>query len=466
MTPSPTNLNLDDIADKLKSVVGDRWVITQRELMESYLKDETPDPLRPQPAENLVLVKPSSTMEVSSILKLANTHKIPVFPVGGRTGLVGAAVPTEPGIILSLERMNKIEIDKENLMAVAEAGATLGDLIKLAENSDLFFPPHPGDEGAQIGGLIATNAGGARAIKYGVMRNYIKGLEVVLPTGEVLSFGGKILKNNTGYDLMQLIIGSEGTLCVITKAVIRLFPRSKSIITLIVPFNNRSDALKSVPEILKSASMPLAIEYVQIKEIMKAAEHLSENWPVQKGAAQLIIILDGTSQEELLSICEEISRICESNNAADILLAESPEEQNKILRIRSNIYTALKPNMIDILDVVVPPKSLEKLMDQVDKIAAKYGVYLPTYGHAGDGNLHVHIMKEDVKDLDKAEKIKNEIYEVAVSLGGVITGEHGVGKLRIKNLFSVLNSKHIEIMKSIKRIFDPNNILNPHKVLP
>ena len=461
-----THPNMNDIVDELKSIVGDRWVITQRELMESYLKDETPDPLRPKPAEKLILVKPSSTTEISSILKLANARKIPVFPVGGRTGLVGAAVPTEPGVILSLERMNKIEIDKENLMAVAEAGATLGDLIRSAESAGLFFPPHPGDEGAQIGGLIATNAGGSRAIKYGVMRNYVRGLEVVLPTGEILSLGGKLLKDNTGYDLMQLIIGSEGTLCVITKAVIRLFPKSKFMITLIVPFNNRSDALKAVPEILRSGSMPLAIEYVQIKEIMKAAEHLNENWPVQRGEAQLIIILDGISQEELLSACEEISQICESHNAIDVMLAESSEEQNRILRIRSNIYTALKPDMIDILDVAVPPRSLEKLMNQVDEIAAKYGVYLPTYGHAGDGNLHVHIMKEDVKDLDMAKRIKNEVYKIAISLGGVITGEHGIGKLRIENLASILDSKHIEIMKSIKKIFDPNNILNPHKVLP
>ena len=461
-----THPNMNDIVDELKSIVGDRWVITQRELMESYLKDETPDPLRPKPAEKLILVKPSSTTEVSSILKLTNARKIPVFPVGGRTGLVGAAVPIEPGIILSLERMNNIEIDGENLMAVAEAGATLGDLIRSAESAGLFFPPHPGDEGAQIGGLIATNAGGSRAIKYGVMRNYVRGLEVVLPTGEILSFGGKLLKDNTGYDLMQLIIGSEGTLCIITKAVIRLFPKSKFMVTLIVPFNNRSDALKSVPETLRSCSMPLAIEYVQIKEIMKAAEHLNENWPVQRGEAQLIIILDGISQEELLLACEEISRICESHNAIDVMLAESSEEQNRILRIRSNIYTALKPDMIDILDVAVPPRSLEKLMDQVDEIAAKYGVYLPTYGHAGDGNLHVHIMKEDVKDLDMAKRIKNEVYKIAISLGGVITGEHGIGKLRIENLASILDSKHIEIMKSIKKIFDPNNILNPHKVLP
>ncbi|MEM1506902.1 MAG: FAD-binding oxidoreductase [Candidatus Bathyarchaeia archaeon] len=456
---------LNAVVEDLKGIVGERWVITQRDLMESYLRDETPEPIRPKPAENLILVKPSSTKEVSLILKIANDRKIPVFPVGGRTGLVGGSVPTEPGIILSLERMSRIEVDRDNLMAVAEAGATLGDLIKAAEEAGLFFPPHPGDEGAQIGGLIATNAGGARAIKYGVMRNYIRGLGVVLPTGEILSLGGKILKNNVGYDLMQLIIGSEGTLCVITKAVIRLFPKSRSMVTLVIPFDKRSDALKTVPAILRSGVMPLAIEYIQINEILEAAKHLNESWPVQKGFAQLIIILDGMSQEEVLRACEEISLICEANNALDILLAETPEEQNRILKVRSNIYTALKPNMIDILDVTVPPSCLEELMNEVDAISSKYGVYLPAYGHAGDGNLHVHIMKEGIESEDMVKKIKNEIYEKAVRLGGTITGEHGLGKIRLENLRMVLSEKHLEILRSIKRVFDPNNILNPRGLL-
>ncbi|MEM1607365.1 MAG: FAD-binding oxidoreductase [Candidatus Bathyarchaeia archaeon] len=457
MMPSST---LNTVIEDLKGIVGERWVITQRELMESYLRDETPDPVRPKPAENLVLVKPSSTEEVSLILKIANDGRIPVFPVGGRTGLVGGSVPTEPGIILSLERMNRIEVDRDNLMAVAEAGATLGELIKAAEDAGLFFPPHPGDEGAQIGGLIATNAGGARAIKYGVMRNYVRGLEVVLPTSEVLWLGGKTLKNNVGYDLMQLIIGSEGTLCVITKAVIRLFPKSKCMVTLVIPFNKRSDALKSVPAILRSGVMPLAVEYVQINEVLEAARHLNESWPVQRGFAQLIIILDGMSQEEVLGACEEISKICEANNALDIFLAETSEEQSRILRIRSNIYTALKPNMVDILDVTVPPSRLEELMDEVDAIGSKYGVYLPAYGHAGDGNLHVHIMK-DVGNEHVAKKIKDEIYEEAIRLGGTITGEHGLGKIRLENLQMVLSEKHLDLLRSIKRVFDPNNILNP-----
>jgi len=457
---------IGDIIKKLEEIVGQEWVITEREYMESYLRDETPDVLRPSAAEDLILVKPSSTKEVSQILKAANQMRVPVFPVGGRTGLVGGCVPTDPGVILSLERMNRIEVDKENLMAIAEAGATLADLIKAADEADLFFPLHPGDEGAQIGGLVSTNAGGVRAVKYGVMRNYVKGVEAVLPTGEILNLGGLLIKNNTGYDLMHLIIGSEGTLCVITKVIIKLYPKSGYSVTLVLPFDSRTDAIRTVPKILQSGVTPLAIEYVGIKELNKAAEHLSEEWPIQTANAQLIIILSGSSEDEVYSDCEKISEIAEENNAGEAVIAETREEQERILRIRSNIYTALKPNMVDILDITVPMSRLGDLMNEIDRIAEKYGAYLPVYGHAGDGNLHIHVMKVDGEVPGYVEEIENEIYSISLRLGGVITGEHGVGKIRIGKLRKALTEKEISLMKGIKRIFDPNNILNPGKVLP
>jgi len=457
---------MEDAIEGLKEIVGEEWVVTEREYMESYLRDETPDVLRPPAAEDLILVKPSSAKEVSQILKVANEMLVPVFPVGGRTGLVGGSVPTEHGIILSLERMNDIKVDKENLMAIAEAGATLADLIKAADDNDLFFPLHPGDEGAQIGGLISTNAGGVRAVKYGVMRNYVKGLEVVLPTGEMLSLGGLLLKNNTGYDLMHLIIGSEGTLCVITKAVIKLYPKSGYSVTLILPYDSRADAIGSVPKILKSGVIPLAIEYVGLRELNMAADHLNEKWPVQKGNAQLLIILSGTSEDEIYSACERISEIAEENNAYEAVIAETREEQERILRIRSNIYTALKPSMVDILDVTVPMSRLSDLMSMIDKIAEKYGVYLPVYGHAGDGNLHIHVMKEDGEVPKYVREIKSEIYDAGISLGGVITGEHGIGKLRIEEFVKFRSEKEITLMREIKRVFDPNNILNRGKIFP
>jgi len=451
---------LSIVAELLKKVLGDEWVVSDRDSIEGYIYDETPEPIRPKAAEHLVLVKPASTEEVSRVLKIANEYRVPVFPVGGRTGLVGGCIPTKPGIVLSLERMNKIEVDRENLMAVAEAGATLRDLIRAAEGAGLFFPPHPGDEGAQIGGLIATNAGGVRAVKYGVMRNYVRGLEVVLPTGEVLRLGGKLLKNNAGYDLMQLFIGSEGTLGVITKAVIRLFPRSRYMVTLIVPFSSRADALRAVPEVLRSGAMPLAIEYVQLREVKRAAEHMGERWPAEEGLAQLIIILDGMRSEEVLLACDEVAKICEAHNALNVLVVDSPKEQDRILKIRSNMYVAIKRDVVDALDVAVPPAKLSELMDAIDEVASKYGVDLPVYGHAGDGNLHVHIMKE-VGSLEVVEMIKRDVYAVVAKLGGTITGEHGLGKVRAKSLDLFLSEEHLEIMRRIKRIFDPNGILNP-----
>jgi glycolate oxidase len=451
---------LSTVAELLKKAVGDKWVVSDRDLIEGYVYDETPEPIRPKAAECLVLVKPASTEEVSRVLKIANEYRVPVFPVGGRTGLVGGCIPTRPGIVLSLERMNKIEVDRENLMAVAEAGATLGDLIRAAESAGLFFPPRPGDEGAQIGGLIATNAGGMRAVKYGVMRNYVRGLEVVLPTGEVLRLGGKLLKNNAGYDLMQLFIGSEGTLGVITKAVIRLFPRSRHMVTLIASFNSRADALRAVPEILRSGAIPLAIEYVQLREVKRTVEQMGEKWPAEEGQAQLIIVLDGMRFEEVLYACDDVAKICEAHGAVKVLVVDSPKEQERVLKIRGNIYAVIKSAVIDAVDVAVPPARLGDLMDAVDKIASRYGVDLPVYGHAGDGNLHVHIMK-DVGSLEVAEMIRREVYVAAVRLGGTITGEHGVGKVRARSLDLVLSEKQIEIMRKMKRIFDPNGILNP-----
>jgi glycolate oxidase len=459
-------LRIDEVAETFRGILGREWVITERGYMESYLRDETPDASRPQAAESLILLKPSSTEEVSQILKTANDMRIPVFPVGGRTGLVGGCVPTEDGIILSLERMNRIEVDGENLMVIAEAGATLADLIKAADEAGLFFPLHPGEEGAQIGGLISTNAGGVRAVKYGVMRNYVKGLEVVLATGEVLNLGGPLIKNNTGYDLMDLIIGSEGTLCVITRAVIKLYPKSGYSITLILPYDKRSDAIRTVPKIIKSGIIPLAIEYVGINELNKATEHIGEKWPVQDGNDQLIIILSGQSEDEVYSACERISEVAEENNAKEAVIAETREEQERILRIRSNIYTALKAEMIDILDVTVPMSRLGDLMNSIDEIAQKYGVYLPVYGHAGDGNLHIHLMKENDEVPEYVKEVKKEIYDAGVRLGGVITGEHGIGQLRIREFERFISGKEVSLMREIKRIFDPNNILNPGKVFP
>jgi len=458
-----------ELVEKLEDIVGNDWVVTSKEAMLDYLMDETAPTVCPKPASDVVLVKPNTAQETSSILKLANEWKVPVFPRGGGTGLVGGCIPTEDGILLSLERMNRvIEVDRENLMIVIEAGVTLEKLMEAADKASLSFPPHPGDETAQVGGLVACNAGGARAVRYGVMRNYIKGIEVALPTGEILNLGGKLLKDVAGYDLMHLIIGSQGTLGVITKVVLRLYPKSKETATLIIPYEDRHHALKTVPRILQEGMIPLAIEYVERELMEKSAKELGKEWPVKKGKAILIMIVTGDSKEEVYLDAERIDKIAREYNAIDTLIVESRKKQNDILCIRSNIYLTLKPYTMDILDVAVPPASIAKLMDALDEIAKKHNMYLPMYGHAGDGNLHPHILMKKrggVREED-LERVKKEIYDITIRLGGTITAEHGIGKIRIKNLNQYLDEKAIEIMKKIKKVFDPNNILNPGTVVP
>jgi len=451
---------MEEVIRELEGIVGKDFVVTKREQIEGYLFDETCISVRPKPAQNCIVVKPKDSQQISKILRLANERKIPVYPRGGGTGLVGSAIPTKDGIVVSLERMKHVEVDKDNLIAVAEAGVTLRELIDAAEKAGLSFPPHPGDEGAQVGGLVACNAGGARAVKHGVMRNFVKGIEVVLPTGEILNLGGKLLKDNMGYNLMHLIIGSEGTLGIITKVILRLCPKSECTITLVLPFNSRHEALSIVPRILTSGITPLALEYVERELMERSAMHLGEKWNIE-GKVFLIAILSGT-QNEVYYEAEKIDQVCKEGGGLEAYVAERQDEQETILKIRSNIYTALKDNSVDILDTTVPPSKVGELADAIDKIAEKYSAYIPVYGHAADGNLHTHIMKKDVENY---EKIKSEIYEAAVSLGGVITGEHGIGKIRTRELKKFVSPKGIELMKGIKRLFDPNNILNPGTIL-
>ncbi len=453
----------------LEGIVGRGWVTTDREAIQDYLSDETAPAVRPQPAADVVLVRPDSSEKVSDILKLANREGIPVFPRGGGTGLVGGAIPTENGIILSLERMDRvIEVDRENLMVIVEAGVTLRRLIETAEKAGLFFPLHPGEETAQVGGLIACNAGGARAVKYGIMRNYVKGIEVVLPTGEILNLGGKLLKNVAGYDLMHLLIGSGGTLGVITKATIRLYPKFKETITLLIPYEDRHDAIGTVPKILQEGIIPLAVEYVEQDLMERSAEHLGKRWPMKRGKALLYIIVTGRSTEEVFLQADKIDQIARRSNALDTLVVQSKKEQDDILSIRSNIYLSLKPYTLDTLDVGVPPASIPKLLDGLEEIAKRFDMYLPVYGHAADGNLHPQILMKEVGGIEEEdlEKVKEAIYELTISLGGTITAEHGVGRIRLRDLSQCLDEKQIEIMKGIKRVFDPHNILNPGKVLP
>lgn len=458
-----------ELIEKLKDIVGNAWVISERENMLNYLIDETVPTVRPKPAKDVILVKPDSSQEISSILKLANKQKIPVFPRGGGTGLVAGSIPTKNGILLSLERMNKIiEIDRESLMITVEAGVTLHTLKETADEANFSFPLHPGDETAQLGGLVACNAGGARAVKHGVIRNYVKGVEVVLPTGEILNLRGKLLKDVAGYDIMHLIIGSQGTLGIITKIIIRLYPKFRETATLIIPYGDRLDALRTVPNILLEGITPLAIEFVERRLMEKSASNIGKTWPIKEGDASLIITLNGKNKEDVYSEGDKIDKIAKSYNAIDTLVVQSKRKQSDILSIRSKIYFVLKPYTMDVIDVAVPPAKIVEFMIELEKISKEYGIYLPAFGHAGDGNLHTHILKKKARGVKRKdlEKVKQEIYDVSIRLGGTITAEHGLGKIRIKDFERYADKKTLEIMKKIKKAFDPNKILNPGTLLP
>jgi len=350
------------------------------------------------------------------------------------------------------------------MMVVAEGGVTLEHLLKEVESADLLFPPHPGDEGAQVGGMIACNAGGTRAVKYGVVRNYVKGLEVVLPTGEIVEVGGMLLKHNTDLDLMHLIIDSEGILGIITKATMRLYPKFGATATLVISFDDRRKAIGMVPKILQAGIIPLAIEYTEKSLMEETAKHGNMTWPAKQGTAQIIVIMAEANEDQLYGMCEQLSGIAEQNGAVDVLMAETSAEQATILKIRSEVGNAMKSKICDALDVTVPPAAIPDLLDAIDKVGEKYGIFIPVVGHAGDGNVHPNMFWEyDKKGLLK--DAKKEIYEATIKLGGVISGEHGIGKTRLPQLEMNLDMKSRELMCGIKKLFDPNGILSPDNAI-
>lgn len=463
------------ILEQLISICSKENVIVEKEKLVDYTHDEYPYYETVYYPE--VVVKPSTTKQVAEILKLANNNLIPVTPRGAATGLAGGCVPIYGGIVLSLENLNKIlEIDKQNFVVVVEAGVPLMKFFKEIEQEGLFFPPHPGDESAMVGGVVATNAGGARAVKYGLIRNFVRGIEVVLADGTIIQCGGKLVKNSAGYSLLNLFIGSEGTLGVITKVIFAVITPPKSMITLVVPFENIELAIRSVPEILRSGVLPMAIEFLELEPIILTEKLLNKTWPTKQGSAHLMLIIDAQDEDTALSFAEKIAEVCEKNNAIEVFIADTTEKQHNILEIRSHLYESLKNTTVDILDVAVPPAKIAEFVNKIHEIEKKYGVWLPTYGHAGDGNVHTHYMKgkfvdgeivklDETEWKNKMDTVINEIIKTGIELGGTITGEHGVGMIKRKYMKMMYNEQYISILRNIKRIFDPNNILNPGKII-
>lgn len=423
---------------------------------EAYAYDETPALIAPKPVENFAIVKPRSAEDVSRILKFASQRKIPVFTRGGGTGLSGGAVPIVEGIVLSTEKMLDIEIERENRIAVCGAGVTLKQLDDEAFRHGLSFPPHPGAEIATVGGMIATNAGGVRTLKYGTMRNYVLGMEVVLADGRILELGGKTIKNSSGYSLLHLFVGSEGTLGVITKATIRLFPQLKNMTLLAVPFSTIESAMDCVVEI-SAKMLPLALEFME-KRAVKVGERISgERWVSKKGDAHLLIVFESFDE------AEECAEIAERHGAIGVFAATTKKDQERLLKIRGLIYEGLKKEIIEILDVCIPPAKIAEYYRKSNKIAERYGIELVTYGHAGDGNIHQHPLIYDDWESSYFD-FREELLRLAVSYRGVISGEHGIGAVKLRELAKIFPEQN-RIMREIKRLFDPHGILNPGKVV-
>ena len=455
---------------ELKKIVGEKYVFVDSESLQKYSHDETED-LVYYPE---VVIKPRTPEEISEVLKLCNRENISITPRGAGTGLSGGALPINKGILLSMERFNQIiEIDERNLQATIEPGVINEVFQDAVKEKGLFYPPDPASKGSCfIGGNLAENSGGPKAVKYGVTKDFVLNLEVVLPTGEIVWTGANTLKNSTGYNLTQLMVGSEGTLGIITKVVFKLIPFPKYNLLLLVPFFNTEDACKVVSEIFKVGVVPSGMEFMERDAIIWGAKHIGDDsFQIREGIqAHLLIEVDGNDIDVLYKDCDLIYKVLENYDCDEILFAEDHAQKERLWKIRRVVGEAVKSKSIyKEEDTVVPRAELPTLLKGVKAIGNKYGFISVCYGHAGDGNLHVNIIKDKMSDEDWNTKIPiaiREIFELCVSLKGTLSGEHGIGLVQ-KNYMDIAFSRTLlNLQKDIKRVFDPNNILNPDKMFP
>jgi glycolate oxidase len=417
-----------------------------------------------------VVIEVLNTAEVSAIMKYAFQNNLPVTPRGSGTGLCGGAVSIYGGIILSLAKMNQIlEIDEENMTVTTEPGVLLMDLAKTVADRDLFYPPDPGEKSATIGGNVMTNAGGMRAVKYGVTRDYVLGMEAVLPDGEVIEVGGKVAKNSSGYSLRDILIGSEGTLGIITRLTLKLIPLPKRTVSLLVPFNDLEVCVETVPKIIKAKTAPTAVEFME-REVIEAAEkYLGKHFPDKSANAYLLLTFDGNTTAEVERQTDQAARICLDAGAVDVFISDTEERQESIWSARGAFLEAIKsstPSM-DECDVVVPRNQVARFVKFVKELERTYQIRIRSFGHAGDGNLHVYVCKDQLSDAEwkrRLERVMEALYDKAVELKGQVSGEHGIGHAKVGFLRNSIGRTQMNLMKGIKLAFDPKNILNPGKV--
>jgi glycolate oxidase len=456
-----------EILAELARIVGDAQVLVDGDELARYGRDETEDLVFAPD----VVVRPADTEQVSAILRLSARARIPVTPRAGGTGLSGGALPVRGGILLSVERMNRIvEIDRSNLVAVVEPGVICETLQNAVEELGLFYPPDPASRGSsQIGGNLAECAGGPHAVKYGTTKDYVLGVEAVLPGGDVIRAGGKLRKNVTGYNLAQLLVGSEGTLAVITKAILRLIPLPTARLTLLSPFGTLEEAAGAVTDLFQHGVVPSACEFMERDAVEAAEAHVGVSFPHHEAAAHLLLEVDGMEEARVAKEAEILGEVCLARGALDVLLAEAPSRQTELWNLRRSVGEAVKKiSVYKEEDTVVPRAALASLVSGVKAIGARHGIRTICYGHAGDGNIHVNVLKEGIDEERWKALLPDairEIFSLAVSLGGMISGEHGIGLTQKVYLPLALTEAELDLTRRLKQVFDPDALLNPGKIL-
>ncbi|MBK7425870.1 MAG: FAD-binding protein [Saprospiraceae bacterium] len=458
-----------DLQEVLK-LSGDITIYSDPEALAKYGHDETEDFVFLPDA----VIIPHTVEALSKVMQYANEHNIYVTVRGGGSGLAGGALPVMAGLLISMEKFNQILlIDEKNLQVTVEPGVITEVLQNKVKEFGLFYPPDPSSRGiCFIGGNVATNAGGPKAVKYGVVKDYVLNLEVVLPNGEIIWTGANTLKNSTGYNLTQLMVGSEGTLGIITKIVLKLLPAPPFNLLLLVPFNSAENACAAVSAIFRAGVIPSALEFMEREAIDWAVAYLKDV-QLEIGPdvqAHLLIEVDGNHMDQLFSDCEKITEVVEGFGCGEILFADNDAQKTELWRLRRNVAHAVKLNSIyKEEDTVVPRAELPTLLRAVKEIGAKYGFRSVCYGHAGDGNLHVNIVKQELSEEMWNNVIRDgitEIFQVVKSLNGTLSGEHGIGYVQKNYMPIMFNQVELNLMKGIKAVFDPKGILNPGKIFP
>ncbi|HZX74102.1 MAG TPA: FAD-linked oxidase C-terminal domain-containing protein [Cyclobacteriaceae bacterium] len=470
ITPSAVHA---EIVSQFEAIVGEKNIILDAGARHDYSHDKTEDySFMPD-----VVVKPATPQEVSAILKICNQNLIPVTPRGAGTGLSGGALPIKKGVVISMERFNKIlNIDELNLQATVEPGVITEVFQNAVKEKGLFYPPDPASSGSCfLGGNLANNSGGPKAVKYGVTRDYVINMEVVLPTGEIIWTAANVLKNSTGYNLTQLMCGSEGTLGIITKIVFKLRGYPQKNVLLMIPFSTNEEACRAISAIFVAGITPSGMEFFEREAALKTFDYCEKvlNSPVTTKLddnmnAYLLCELDGNDEEVLMKDAERVMNVVEQFLVGEVLFAESAAQKSELWKIRKNIspavnwYTLTKSD-----DVVVPRANLPKLITGIKEIGKRFGFNTVCFGHLGDGNLHVNILKENISEADWETKIPEgigEIFKLTVSLGGTLSGEHGIGIAKRPYMSIAMSEVNLNLMRGIKKAFDPNGILNPGKI--